>query len=429
MDPVSIGLIGILALLVGIFLRIPVSFAMFFVGFAGLFFFMGKDAALNILSSDIWGQFSSYTLAIIPLYIFMGEMIFRSGITQYLFDAAYKWLGQFKGGMASTTILASAGFSSICGSNTATAATMGTIALPELKKYKYDQALSAGSVATGGTLGILIPPSTVLIVIAIQTQQSVQALFAAVILPGILLTLLMIVTVIFLCQKNPELGPAGPKFPFREKIKALAGVMPIFALFIFVIGGLFYGLFTPTESGAFGAFGAVLLTLFMRRFTWKRLVAALESTIRSTAMVLFLVVSAVVFGRFITSTRLPFSVAEFVSSLAVPSIVILIAILLIYVIGGALMDALGFLILSLPIFFPAVIALGYDPVWFSIILCIVTSLGSITPPVGVNAFIVQGIAKDIPITTIFKGTGYFIVTYTIFIALLILFPRLVTFVI
>ena len=426
MDPISIGLIGIIALLVLIFLRMPVSFTMFIVGFVGLFLFMGKEAAFNILSADIWGQFSSYTLAIIPLYVFMGEIIFRSGITQNLFDAAYKWLGQFKGGMASTTILASAGFSSICGSNTATAATMGTIALPELKKYKYDPAISAGSVATGGTLGILIPPSTVLIVVAIQTQQSVQDLFAAVLLPGFLLTFLMILTVIFLCQRNPKLGPAGPKFPLKEKIKSLTGVIPVFVLFAFVIGGLFYGLFTPTESGAFGAFGALIITIAMRKFTWRRLVDAIDSTIRSTAMVLFLVVGAVVFGRFITATRLPFSVAEFVSNLAVPSVVILIAILLIYVIGGAIMDALGFLILSIPIFFPAIIALGYDPVWFSIILCIVTSLGGITPPVGVNAFIVQGISKEIPITTVFKGTGYFIVTYTILVAILILFPGIVT---
>ena len=426
MDPISIGLIGIIALLVLIFLRMPVSFTMFIVGFVGLFLFMGKEAAFNILSADIWGQFSSYTLAIIPLYVFMGEIIFRSGITQNLFDAAYKWLGQFKGGMASTTILASAGFSSICGSNTATAATMGTIALPELKKYKYDPAISAGCVATGGTLGILIPPSTVLIVIAIQTQQSVQDLFAAVLLPGFLLTLLMILTVIFLCQRNPDMGPAD-QISFEGKNKIVNRGYSGICLIRFVIGGLFYGLFTPTESGAFGAFGALIITIAMRKFTWRRLVDAIDSTIRSTAMVLFLVVGAVVFGRFITATRLPFSVAEFVSNLAVPSVVILIAILLIYVIGGAIMDALGFLILSIPIFFPAIIALGYDPVWFSILLCIVTSLGAYSPPVGVNAFIVQGISKEIPITTVFKGTGYFIVTYTVLVTILILFPQIVTF--
>lgn len=427
MSPTAIGLIGIIALFVAIFLRMPVSFAMFIVGFVGLYFFMGKEAAFNILSSDIWGQFSSYTLAIIPLYVLMGELIFRSGITQNLYDAAYKWLGQFKGGMASTTILASAGFSSICGSNTATAVTMGTIALPELKKYKYDPAISTGSVATGGTLGILIPPSTVLIIIAIQTQQSVKDLFIAVILPGLLLTILMILTIIFLCQRNPQLGPPGPKFPLPEKIKSLKGVIPVFLLFAFVIGGLFYGLFTPTESGAFGAFGALIITIALRKFTWARFVAALDSTIRSTAMVILLVVSAVIFGRFLAATRLPFTVAEFVNGLAVPAIVILLAILLIYVIGGAIMDALGFLILSIPIFFPTVMMLGYDPIWFSILICIVTSLGSITPPVGVNAFIVQGLAKDIPITTIFKGAGYFIITYTILIAILILFPVLVTF--
>jgi tripartite ATP-independent transporter DctM subunit len=235
----------------------------------------------------------------------------------------------------------------------------------------------------------------------------------------------MILTIIFLCQKNPNFGPAGPKFPMKEKIKSLAGVIPVFILFVFVIGGLFMGLFTPTESGAFGAFGAIVITIAMRKFSFKNLVAALDSTIRSTAMVLFLVVSAVIFGRFLTATRLPFQVSDFVNGLEVPAFVILIAILLIYVIGGAIMDALGFLILSIPIFFPTIIALGYDPIWFSIVLCIVTSLGGITPPVGVNAFIVQGISKEIPLTTVFRGTGYFIVTYTILVALLILFPQIV----
>jgi tripartite ATP-independent transporter DctM subunit len=428
MDANMVGLMGIAALLIIIFLRMPVSFAMFIVGFVGMFLFAGPLAAFNILSSDIWGQFSSYTLSVIPLYVLMGEIIFRSGITQNLFDAAYKWLGHFKGGMASTTILASAGFASICGSNTATAATMGTMALPALKKYNYDSALSTGSIATGGTLGILIPPSTVLIIIAIQTQQSVQDLFIAVIFPGVLLTALLIMTIIFLCQKNPEMGPAGPKFSFKEKLKALSGVIPVFLLFMFVIGGLYLGWFTPTESGAFGAFGAIMLTMISRKFTWANFIAAIESTIRSTAMVLMLIVGAVIFGRFLTATRLPFGVAEFVGSLSVPPVVVLLAIILIYVIGGALMDALGFLILSIPIFYPTVMMLGYDPVWFGILLCVVTSLGAITPPVGVNVFVVQGISKDVPITTVFKGTSYFLVTYTVFIALLIIFPGIVLFV-
>lgn len=428
MDPNVMALLGIVVLFVLIFLRMPISFAMFIVGFVGFMVHSSPKSAFNILSSDIWGQFSSYTLSVIPLFIFMGEIIYRSGITEKLFDAAYKWLGHLKGGMASTTILASSGFASICGSNTATAATMGTMALPELKKYNYNEALSTGSVATGGTLGIIVPPSTVLIVIALQTQLSVKDLFIASIIPAILLTSLLLLTILFLCQRDPLLGPPGPKHDLKEKIMALKGVIPIFLLFLFVIGGLYLGWFTPTESGAFGAFGALVLTLLMKRMTWNKFTTAITHTIRSSVMVIMLVVGAVIFGRFLTATRLPFAVAEFVNSLPIAPIFILIAIIIIYIIGGAIMDALGFLILSIPIFFPTIIMLGFDPIWFAIILCIVTSMGAITPPVGVNAFIVQGITPSTPITTVFKGTSYFLVTYVIFITILILFPQIILFI-
>ncbi|MDT8860725.1 TRAP transporter large permease [Alkalihalobacillus sp. MEB130] len=425
MEPAWIAVIGIIGLFVLMFLRMPISFAMFIIGFLGLLIMSSPVATFNLLSSEIWTSFSSYTLSVIPMYILMGEIVFRTGVTVKLFDAAYKWVGQFKGGMASTTILASAGFASICGSNTATAAAMGTMALPELKKYKYNEALSTGSVATGGTLGIIIPPSTVLIVIAIQTEQSIRNLFTASLIPAIFLTVLLFLTVVFLCQKNPDYGPAGPKFPLKEKLVSLLGIIPIVLLFIFVIGGLYLGWFTPTESGAFGAFGAIIITLAMRQLTWDKFKTAIVSTLKSATMVMALIVGATIFGRFLTITRLPFEVAEWVNNLPVPTMVILICILLIYVIGGSIMDALGFLIISIPIFFPTVVALGYDPIWFSVLLCVVTSMGAITPPVGVNAFVVQGLSPKTPITTIFKGAGYFLVTYVIFIVILILFPQIV----
>jgi len=427
-DPNIIALIGLAVMLLLMFLKMPISFAMFVVGFAGVLLMASPGAAFNLLQAELWTQFSSYSLSIIPLYILMGEIIFRSGITEKLFVAAYKWVGHLKGGMAGTTVLASAGFAAICGSNSATAATMSTIALPELKKYNYDEALSTGSVAAGGTLGIIIPPSTALIVIAIQTQQSVRQLFAATIIPGVLLTLLFLATISYICMRNPEVGPAGPKTPFKEKLLSLKDVIPVFLLFFFVIGGLFLGWFTPTESGAFGSFGAIILALSMRKLTWENFRQSIASTLRSSTMVILLIVGAMVFGRFLTLTRLPFAVAEWVVNLAIPSSAVLIIILIIFVIGGSLMDALGFLIVSIPIFYPTVMALGYDPIWFAIVLNIVTSMGAITPPVGVNVYVVHGLS-GVTMSTVFRGATYFLVPYVLLVALLIVFPQIVLFVV
>ncbi|PIC70201.1 C4-dicarboxylate ABC transporter permease [Sporosarcina sp. P16b] len=425
MDMNLLAVFGILTLFLFMFLRMPISFTMFIVGFMGLIVAVSPKAAFNVLSADLWNQFSSYSLSVIPLYILMGEIVFRTGITEKMFESAYKWVGHFRGGMASTTILASAGFASICGSNSATAATMGTMALPELDKYKYDKALSTGSIATGGTLGIIIPPSTVLIVLALQMEVSVKDLFVASIIPGIFLTALLVATVVYLCVKSPTLGPAGEKSSMKERLLSLVGVIPVAVLFVFVIGGLFFGFFTPTESGAFGAFGAIVISLVMGKMTKGNFLEAMAGTLRSSAMVLMLVVGAMVFGRFLTVTRLPYAVAEWVTNLPVAPVFVLIAILIVYVIGGSIMDALGFLIISIPIFYPTVIALGYDPIWFAVLLCVVTSMGAITPPVGVNVFVVQGLTKDTPITTVFRGASYFLVAYVAFIALLITFPQII----
>ncbi|RST61165.1 TRAP transporter large permease [Siminovitchia terrae] len=427
MDLILLAVLGIFVLFVLMFLRMPLSFSMFIVGFVGLLLAASPKAAYNVLSADLWNQFSSYSLSVIPLYILMGEVVFRTGIAERLFESAYKWVGHYRGGMASTTILASAGFASICGSNSATAATMGTMSLPELDKYGYNKALSTGSIATGGTLGIIIPPSTVLIVLALQMEQSIKDLFIASIVPGIFLTILLILTVVFLCKRNPNLGPAGERFSMGERVKSLKDVIPIVLLFIFVIGGLYKGFFTPTESGAFGAFGAIVLSLAMGKLNWKNFQIAVAGALRSSAMVIMLVVGAMMFGRFLTITRLPYEVSEWVSNLPVPPIFVLISILIIYIIGGSIMDALGFLMISIPVFYPTVLALGYDPIWFAVILCVVTSMGAITPPVGVNVFVVQGLTPKTPVTTIFKGAAYFLVTYVAFIGLLLLFPQIILF--
>ncbi|RKO66092.1 TRAP transporter large permease [Desulfofundulus salinus] len=426
MSPVTLALIGLVVLFLLMFLRMPISFSMLIVGFLGLLVVASPKAAFNVLTADLWNQFSSYTMSVIPLYILMGEIVFRTGVNESLFNAAYKWLGRLKGGMAATVVLASTGFAAICGSNSATAAAMGTMALPELKKYRYDQTFSAATVAAGGTLGVIIPPSTVLIVIALQTEQSVRQLFVASVIPGLLLTLLFLGTVFFLCQRNPELGPDGPRVSLKEKLSSLPGFVPSLLLFAFVIGGLFLGWFTPTESGAFGAFGAMLISLAMRKLNAENLKAALFGTLKSSTMVITLVIGAMVFGRFLAITRLPYEVADWASSLQVPPVLILVAILLVYLIGGALMDALGFLIISIPIFYPTVISLGYDPIWFAVVLCIVTSAGAITPPVGVAVFVVKGLSPEVSLMSIFKRASVFLISYAVLLSLLVAFPQIIT---
>lgn len=410
------------------FLRMPISFSMFIVGFLGLFAVVSSDAAFAVVSGDLWSQFSSYSLSVIPMYILMGEIVYRSGITGKLFKAAYTWVGHYKGGMIWTVILASAGFGSICGSNSATAATIGSMALPELKKYKYDDALSTGSVAGGGSLGVIIPPSTILLVLAIQAQLSIKDLFVASIIPSILLVLLFLLVIWYVCRRNPSIGPAGENASAIEKIKAIYGVIPTVLLLVFVIGGLFLGWFTPTESGAVGVIGALVYALATRSLSWESFKKAVSDSLRSSAMVIMLVVGALVFGRFLTITRLPFEVADWVAGLPVSPILIMAAIFVVFTIGGAIMDAFGFLIISIPIFFPTAIQLGYDPVWFAIMMCIITSLGAITPPVGINVFVVKGLVPEVPIEKIFKGSLYYVVAYLICIVVLTAAPDLVTFI-
>jgi tripartite ATP-independent transporter DctM subunit len=427
MSPTMVAIIGIVVMLVFMFLRMPVGFAMALAGFLGMCYFASPQAAVHILATDIWGQFTSYGLSVIPLFILMGQITFHSGVSERLYRTAYTWLGRMPGGIAMTTILACTGFAAICGSNSATAATMGTVALPEMKKFNYDRALSAGTVATGGTLGVLIPPSVVLIVIGLQTEQSIAKLFVGSIFPGLLLAILFLVTIFILCQRNPALGPPGPATSLKEKMLSLSGVIEILVLFGLVIGGLYAGWFTPTEAGAAGAFGAIVIALAKRELTWQGFTKSTLETLRISCMVMVLVTGAVIFGRFLTMTRIPFVLADWAGALPVAPVAILAVVFLIYIIGGCLMDALGFLVVTIPIFFPLAMALGYDPIWWGVVICMVTSLGAITPPVGVCVYVVSGLVKDIPIQTIFKGVTFFLIAYIICIIAVTAFPQIVLF--
>ncbi len=428
MSLAAIGLTGIGALLAILFLlRMPVGFAMGIVGFLGFAHVINLNAALGMLGTEFWQVFSSYGLTVIPLFIFMGQICFHCGVNKRLYNTAYQWTGQVRGGLAMSTILACAGFSAISGSNTATAATMSTVALPEMKKYNYNPVLSTGAVAVGSTLGVVIPPSVVLIIIGLQTGQSIAKLFWASLIPGMLLTGLFLATVWLVCRRHPDWAPAGPKTSLRDKLRSLPGSIEMLLLFAMVMGGLFAGLFTPSEAGAAGSAIAIVISTAARQLTWKRFVAACADTLRVSCMIFMIVTGAVVFGRFLAVTRLPFEAANWVSSLDVSHWVVILIICIIYVIGGAVMDALALLLITIPIFFPMADAMGYDPTWFSIIVTIVTTLGAVTPPVGVSAFIVSSMATGVPISKIFRGITYFLGAYAVCIALLMLFPELALF--
>jgi len=426
MDAAIVGIIGIVILILALFLLgMPVGFAMAIVGFIGFTYIISFKAALNMVGADIWVTFSKYGLTVIPLFIFMGYLAFHAGIAGRLYDATYKWIGHWRGGLAIATIAADELFAAICGSNTATAATMGAVAMPQMKKYKYSDSLSTGTVVTGGTLGTVMPPSIVLIIIGLQTEQSIIKLFLAGILPAVLLGLLFILTIFVLCRIYPEFGPAGPKTTFKEKLKSLIGVIEALVIFVLVIGGLYIGIFTPTEAGAVGVFLTLVITAVAGRLTWAGIVKSMRETLKISCFVFVLVTGAIIFGRFLAVTRLPFIIADFAAGLPVSPYIVLAFILFIYLVGGCFMDSLGFLVLTIPIFFPLGIALGFDPIWFSIIITMVTTMGAITPPVGVNIYVVKALVPDVPLETIFKSVSFFLVACIISIIILIVFPQIV----
>ncbi len=427
MSPELIGIIGIVVLLASMMLlEIPVGFVMALIGFLGVSYVLTPQAALGLIGNDFWNTFSSYGLTIIPLFILMGEICFYSDVNSKLYNAAYKWLGQIRGGIAMATVMACAGFAAISGSNTATAATMTSVAFPEMQKYKYNPILTTGSIAAGSTLGVVIPPSIVLVVYGIYTGQSIAKLFFGSVIPGVILAVLMTFTVYLMCVKHEDWGPSGPKTTFWEKIASLKGSIEMLVLFGLVMGGLYVGFFTPSEAGAVGAFFALLISVLRRSITWKGFVNAINDTLRISCFIVVIVAGAVVFGRFLAVTRLPYTIAKWAAALPVPNFVILWLMIGVFIIGGAIMDALGFLLITIPIFYPLAMELHYDPIWFGVMITIVTTMGAITPPVGVNAYVVAGMSKDvIPLSTVFKGVMYFLPTYIICVFLLEVFPQLV----
>lgn len=427
----SLALVGIMwivvLLLVLFFLGMPVGFAMGIVGFCGFCHVISIKAGLNMVGSVLWSTFSKYGLTVIPLFIFMGQVAFYSGVNEKLYNAAYKWVGQVRGGIAMATIMACSAFSAICGSNAATAATMTTVALPQMKKYMYNPKLSTGAVACGSTLGVVIPPSVVLIVIGLSTEQSIARLFYGSIGAGVFLSIFLMLTVYILCRIYPDWGPVGPESSFKEKIGALSGAFEMILLFLLVMLGLYFGFFTPAEAGAAGSFFAVIISVSQGRLTWKGFIASVADTLRVSCMVIVIVAGAMIFGRFLAVTRIPFDIAGWVVGLPVPNIAIMAIIFAIYVVGGAVMDALALLLITIPIFFPVATKLGYDPIWFGVTITVITTLGAVTPPVGATTYVVGGMAGDVPLEDVFKGVSFFLPAYIVCVLILMIFPEIITF--
>lgn len=429
MNEFVIGCLGIVALLVLMGLRMPISLAMAIVGFAGFSVLTSPQAALSMMVTEIYANFSSATLSVIVMFIWMGFLAYYSGIGTQLYNFAYKLMGHLPGGLAIATQGACAIFGAICGSNTATAATIGAIALPEMKKYNYDASLATAGVAAGGVLGVLIPPSVILLLYGTATEQSIGKLFMAGVLPGIVLTLLYILVVYILVVRNPEIAPPGPKSSWKERLSALkGGLWEVVFVFCLSIGGLFAGWFSPTEAGAVGAGGVLLVSLLGRKLNWEKFEKSLLDTTRTTAMIMLLVAGAVIFGRFMAVSRVPFEFANWASSLSLPPFAIMGIVLVIYFVLGCFIDSLALVLLTIPIFYPVVVdTLGYDPIWFGVIIVMVVATGVITPPVGMNVYVIKGVAPEVSLETIFKGIWPFLLAIIVCIIILMIFPPLATY--
>ncbi len=429
MSPTAVGIIMPVILLGVMLLRImPIGTAMALLGFLGFAYLGSFQAASYTAVSDFYSTFTNYNFTVIPLFIFMGQILFNAGIGRKLYDLAYKWLGHLPGGLAIATVGGCAGFAAISGSAIATAATLGSVSLVEMRRYKYDMALATGSVAAGGTLGVLIPPSVTFIIYGLLVEESIGKLFIAGILPGLLLTGLFMLTIYVQVVLSPSMTLKPElKITWKERIRSLTNVAETLMLFVLVIGGLFAGLFTPTEAAAIGAFGALVITTIRGQIKWDGIIKSFFEALRTACMVMVIIAGATVFNHFIAITNIPFALADWISGLDVHRMIVMIFIAIMYLIGGCVVEALPLILLTVPIFFPVVQALGFDPIWFGVLIVVVGQIGMISPPVGINCFVVAGVAKDVPLQTIFKGVFPFILAMLICTLILMIFPQIALF--
>jgi C4-dicarboxylate transporter DctM subunit len=423
MNEVMFGLIGLAAVLVFFLTGIELGFAMALVGFLGFCYLRSFEAGLNLLAKDIFEVFSNYGFTVIPLFVLMGQIALNAGIAKRLFNAAYKFIGHIPGGLAMATVAGATAFKAICGSSPATAATFASVAVPEMDRYGYDKKLSTGIVATVGTLGILIPPSVTLIVFGMITGESIGKLFLAGIIPGLIIALFFILIIYGWCKINPSLGPKGKRSTWLERINSLPDVGWIVLIFLLVVGGLMKGFFTPTEAGSVGTFAVLLLSVLKKDLTLKGFFKSVAESLRTACMVLMLIAGSTILGHFLTVTKIPMIASDWVASLPLNKFLIMVLISLIYQLGGSFIDDLAFMILATPIFYPVIIKLGFDPIWFGMIIAITVMIGVVIPPVAINVFVVKNITK-VPFSVIYRGVYPFLLGLVACGALLFLFPQL-----
>lgn len=427
MSPELIGLLGIAVLLVLLAVRVPVAIAMFIVGLGGIAILRNPQVALTFLANDSFALASSADLVVIPLFILMGNVATESGLSRKLYDAAYAWIGHWRGGLASATVVGSGGFAALSGSSVASAMTMGRVSLGEMARFGYAPRLSTGSVAAGGTLGILIPPSTGFVLYAILTQQSIGRLFLAGVVPGILLVLLFVLVIFLLSTIDPALGPRGPVSSWARRGRAMLAALPLIGLFGVTIGGIYGGIFSPTEAAAVGALIAILYGLATRTLSLAGLARALTDSVSTTAVVMLILIAAHVFGPFLAMSHLTTTLGGWLTALPLGPYGILIVILLTYLVLGCFMEGYAMMVLTLPIVFPVVTGLGFDPIWFGVLLVIMLEMGLITPPVGINCFIVKSVAPEVELSDIFRGVLPFMLAMAALVGLLLAVPELALF--
>jgi len=420
------ALVGLAAMLLLAFVRIPIALAMGIVGIVGYAYMRDWNwaPAFATVQTKLYETGRNYTLSVVPLFILMGNFVTRAGMSQELFRAGNAFVGHLRGGLAMATVIACAGFGAICGSSIATAATMAKVAYPSMKRFGYSDALATGAIAAGGTLGIMIPPSTIMVIYGVFTETNIGKLFAAGVLPGILGALLLCLAVQYVTWRDPKAGPPGERSNWKERWTAISGIWAVALLFLFVMGGIYGGLFTATEGAGMGAFGAMVFALWRRALTWETLYAALVESGRTTAMLFMILTGALIFAEFINITTMPNDLKAFVTQFQIHPILVVAAICAIYVILGTAMEELSMILLTIPVFFPLIVHLGYDPIWFGVLIVVVVEIGLISPPVGMNLFVLKTLIPEVPTNTVFRGVLPFMLADCVRMALLIAFPAI-----
>lgn len=423
MNEVIIGIVGIFVLLLLFATGIELAFAMAIVGFVGFAHLVSFKAALDLLGRDVFEVISNYAYTVFPLFIFMGQIGFNAGIAVRLYDAAYKFIGHIPGGLAMATVAGATAFKAICGSSSATSATFASVAVPQMDRYKYDRRLSTGIVASVGTLGCLIPPSVFLIILGILTEQSIGKLFLAGIIPGLLTAVLFVLIIYGWSKINPAIAPQGPRFTWKERAASLPECLWVLVIFILVVGGIMWGFFSPTEAASVGTVCVLALSIAKKDMSLKVYLKSAKDGLRTASMLLMLIAGSAVLGHFITATNIPKAIADWVVSLPINRYVILILITFVYQLGGSFIDDLAFVVLATPIFYPAVMKLGFDPIWFCMVIAVTVMIGVVIPPMAICVFVVKNITKT-PFGIIYKGVYPFLIALVVVGILLFLFPQI-----